>query len=84
MTKEQARKGARVEFVGPREELDTLGAMSGSALLGKQGTIVYGISEDIFCYPDNPEMDLVWVAFDEDRMPRRQVSLAWLDRVDSM
>ena len=81
MTKGDARKGLRVEFVGSREELSTLGAKSGSALLGKPGTIVYGISEDIFCYPDHPEMDLVWVAFDDDRLPRRQVSLAWLQKV---
>jgi hypothetical protein len=40
--------------------------------------IVYGISEDIFCYPDDPTDDLVWVAFDEDRMPKRQVSLSFL------
>ncbi len=51
----------------------------GRSLKGKTGTIVYGVSEDIFCYPDNPEMDMVWVAFDEDRLPMRQVSLAFLD-----
>ncbi len=81
MTNQDARKGVRVEFVGPRDELNPLGEQSGSALLGRRGTILYGISEDVFCYPDNSEMDLVWVAFDEDRMPRRQVFLAWLERV---
>ena len=80
MTKQIAKKGVRVEFVGPRGEMSALGEQAGSALLGKRGTIVYGISEDIFCYPDHPEMDLVWVAFDDDRLPRRQVSLAWLEK----
>ncbi len=52
MTKEDACKGVRVEFIGPRGEMSTLGEQAGSALLGKRGTIVYGISEDFFCYPD--------------------------------
>jgi hypothetical protein len=77
MTKHDARKGARVEFVGPKE-LSTLGGQAGSALLGKKGAIVYGISEDSFCYPENPQMNRVSAAFDEDRLPRRQASLDWL------
>jgi hypothetical protein len=75
MERSEARKGKRVVFVGG--EPSALGEL-GSALMGKEGTIVYGISEDIFCYPDDPTDDLVWVAFDEDRMPKRQVSLAFL------
>ena len=76
MQRPGARKGKRVVFVGG--EPSALGDV-GSALIGKMGTIVYGISEDIFCYPDDPTDDLVWVAFDEDRMPRRQVSLSFLE-----
>lgn len=76
MTRTEAANGRRVVFVGgPASGLGELG----SALLGKEGTIVYGISEDIFCYPDDPTDDMVWVAFDGDRLPRRQVSLAFLE-----
>ena len=75
MSRDDAAKGVRVRFEGG--EIGLLGEL-GSSLRGKTGTIVYGISEDVFCYPDSPEMDMVWVAFDEDRMPRRQVSLAFL------
>jgi hypothetical protein len=78
MTRTDAAKGRRVVFVGgPASGMGQLG----SALIGKEGTIVYGISEDIFCYPDDPTDDMVWVAFDADRLPRRQVSLSFLERV---
>lgn len=54
-----------------------------SALKGWRGTITYGISEDIFCYPDDPSDDMVWVAFDEaERFPKRQVSLSFLEDAD--
>jgi hypothetical protein len=75
MQRSEAIKGKRVVFVGG--ETSALGEL-GSSLMGKDGVIVYGISEDIFCYPDDPTDDLVWVAFDEDRMPKRQVSLSFL------
>jgi len=75
VSRNDAAKGVRVRFEGG--EIGLLAEL-GSALRGKSGTIVYGISEDIFCYPDNPEMDMVWVAFDEDRLTMRQVSLAFL------
>lgn len=78
MIRNDAAKGVRVRFAGG--EIGLLGEL-GRSLKGKAGTIVYGVSEDIFCYPDNPEMDMVWVAFDEDRLPMRQVSLAFLDPV---
>ncbi len=80
MTKAEMRKGVRVVFRGPGEELAPLFDDTGHKLVGAVGTIVYGISEDIWCYPDDPSSDMVWVAFDEDRMPRRQVSAAWLER----
>ena len=79
MTRDNVKKGLMVEFTGPQEGVATLGPDVGSAFKGKVGQIVYGISEDIFCYPDNPELDLVWVAFPGDKHPRRQVSLAWLE-----
>ncbi len=78
MIRDDAAKGVRVRFAGG--EIGLLGEL-GLSLKGKTDTIVYGVSEDIFCYPDNPEMDMVWVAFDEDRLPMRQVSLAFLDPV---
>jgi len=73
------KKGARVMFIGP-QGVAPLFEEAQHRLKGKSGTIVYGMSEDIWCYPDDPASDMVWVAFDEDRLPRRQVSTAWLER----
>ena len=81
MKREDAANGLRVEFVGLGASVSSLGDI-GSSFRGKAGTIVYGISEDIFCYPDELTDDMVWVAFDEDRLPRRQVSLSLLNRVE--
>jgi len=80
MEKSAVRKGVRVIFRGPEDEesITPLFNESGHKLVGRAGTIVYGISEDVWCYPDDSTSDMVWVAFDEDRMPRRQVSTAWL------
>ena len=77
MKREDAANGLRVEFVGLEGSASCLGDI-GSGFRGKSGTIVYGISEDIFCYPDETADDMVWVAFDGDHLPRRQVSLAFL------
>ncbi len=55
----------------------------GHQLTGKLGTLVYGISEDIWCHPDDPQRDSVSVAFDGDRMPRRQVAIAWLEEAEN-
>jgi hypothetical protein len=73
------KKGARVVFSGP-EGVAPLYEGEQHRFQGKAGTIVYGVSEDIWCYPDDPASDMVWVAFDGDRLPRRQVSAAWLER----
>jgi hypothetical protein len=82
MTREEVKNGTRVIFVGPPEgTVVTFFDAANHKLLGKFGTILYGRSEDIWVEPDNPESDLVWVQFDEDRFPRRQVSAAWLDRL---
>jgi hypothetical protein len=77
MTKAEIRKGVRVVFRGP-EGVAPLYDAERHKLAGAEGTVVYGISEDIWCYPDDPSSDMVWVAFDGDRLPRRQVSAAWL------
>ena len=79
MNKSNVRKGLRVVFTGPQNEIAPLFETASHKLLGMEGTVVYGISEDIFCYPDDPSSDMVWVAFDNDRMPRRQVSAGWLE-----
>ena len=78
MTKAEIKKGVRVVFRGP-EGLAPLYDSERHKLAGAEGTIVYGISEDIWCYPDDETSDMVWVAFDGDRLPRRQVSAAWLE-----
>jgi hypothetical protein len=81
MDKADIRKGLRVVFAGPSDGAAPLFDPSGHKLVGKPGIIVYGISEDIFCYPDDPNSDMVWVAFEGDRLPRRQVAAAWLEPV---
>ena len=82
MIREEVENGARVIFVGPPPEtIVTFFDRENHKLIGKHGTIVYGRSEDIWVDPDDPESDLVWVRFDDDRFPRRQVSAAWLDRL---
>jgi len=73
------RKGLRVVFHGPADGIAPLFDASNHKLIGCCGTIVYGISEDIRCYPDDPTSDMVWVAFEGDSMPRRQVSAAWIE-----
>jgi hypothetical protein len=82
MTRDQVRKGVRVVFRGPEGIAPAFDEAS-HKLVGKRGQIVYGISEDVFCYPDDPTCDMVWVAFKEDRLPRRQVSAAWLEPEES-
>ena len=81
MSKAEIRKGVRVVFRGPVDGAAPLFDAANHKLVGNAGTIVYGISEDVWCYPDDPSSDMVWVAFDGDRLPRRQVSSAWLERV---
>jgi hypothetical protein len=68
-----------VVFRGP-EGLAPLYEGEKHLLDGKTGTVVYGISEDIWCYPEDPSSDMLWVSFDNDRLPRRQVSAAWLEK----
>jgi hypothetical protein len=77
------RKGDRVVFVGPPDEQLQPAVISQPAehkLLGKIGTVMMGLSEDIRCHPDDPESDAIWIRFDDDKHPLRQVSCAWLVR----
>ena len=77
------RKGDRVVFVGPPDDQYQAAMISSPAehkLFGRIGTVMMGPSEDIRCYPDDPDSDLIWVRFDNDRHPLRQVSSAWLVR----
>ena len=70
-------------FVGPPNEQYQPAVISAPAehkLLGKIGTVMMGPSEDIRCQPDDPESDAIWVRFDNDQHPLRQVSSAWLVR----
>ncbi len=80
MNRAEIRKGVRVVFRGPGGLAPVYDAER-HKLAGAEGPVVYGISEDIWCYPDDPASDMVWVAFDGDRLPRRQVSAAWLENV---
>ena len=82
VTRDEVQNGMRVVFVGPPEgTVVTFFDRENNTLLGKFGTIRYGRSEDIWVDPDDAASDLVWVEFDDDRFPRRQVSAAWLDRL---
>jgi hypothetical protein len=82
MTKNDFRKGVRVVFRGPVEPVTPVFDASNHKLIGVTGTVVLGVSEDIWCYPDDPSSDMVWVAFDGDRLSKRQVSAAWLEQAD--
>ena len=77
------RKGDRVVFVGPPDDQYQAALMpppSEHKLLGKIGTVIMGPSEDIRCYPDDPNSDMIWIRFDNDKHPFRQVSCAWIVR----
>lgn len=83
MRRDEVKKGVRVVFRGPvGEVIAPLYEAEKHKLAGRLGRIVYGISEDVWCYPDDPTSDMVWVAFEDDRMPRRQVSAAWLEKAE--
>ncbi len=77
------RKGERVVFVGPPDDQYQPAVISSPTkhkLLGNIGTVMMGPSEDIRCYPDESDSDVIWVRFDNDKHPLRQVSSAWLVR----
>lgn len=77
--------GDRVVFVGPPDEEYQPGMIVGPdkhVLYGKTGQIRVGISEDIRVYPDKGSPDMVWVKFEGDKVPLRQISRSWLVRDD--
>ena len=79
------RNGDRVVFVGPPNEQfqpAVISPPSEHKLLGRVGTVMMGPSEDIRCDPDDSESDSIWVRFDNDKHPLRQVSSGWLVRED--
>ena len=53
MSRDEVKKGVRVVFTGPNEGVTPLFDVSSHKLVGRKGTIVYGISEDILCFPDD-------------------------------
>lgn len=79
MDREKIIKGEKVRFSGPKGAAPLAAEPSQHLLTDCVGQIVMGPSEDIWCYPDNPELDMVWVAFADDIRPIRQVSAAWLE-----
>lgn len=72
-------KGRSVRFVGVGGPAPLTAEPSQHLLTDCVGQIVTGPSEDVWCYPDSPELDMVWVAFADDIRPIRQVSAAWLE-----
>jgi hypothetical protein len=79
--KDEVFKGRKVRFVGAGGPAPLTAESSQHLLTDCIGQIVMGPSEDVWCYPDSPELDMVWVAFADDIRPLRQVSVAWLDSV---
>lgn len=81
MKRDEVIKGRTVRFVGPTGLSPVTAKPSKHLLTDCVGQIVMGPSEDVWCYPDDPDLDLVWVAFTDDTRPLRQVSAAWLAAV---
>jgi hypothetical protein len=77
--KKEVIKGTRVRFVGSGGPAPLTAEPSQHLLTDCGGEIVMGPSEDVWCYPDSPELDMVWVAFADDIRPICQVSAAWLE-----
>jgi|LakMenEpi03Aug12_release.lakeMendotaPanAssembly.Ray.scaffolds.fasta_scaffold361778_1 hypothetical protein len=72
-------EGKRVRFVGPSGVAPLTTDKERHLLTGCVGTIVIGVSNDVWCYPDDQSLDMVWVVFEDDIRPIRQVSFAWLE-----
>lgn len=81
MERSEVVKGRKVRFTGPGFSAPLTAEPSRHLLTDCVGQIVMGPSEDIWCYPDSPELDMVWVAFADDARPIRQVSATWLKPV---
>jgi hypothetical protein len=78
MKKSLVSKGKKVRFVPPASGGPMLSTEGEHLLSDCLGVIVLGANQDIWCYPDAKELDLVWVRFHDDIRPIRQVSAAWL------
>jgi hypothetical protein len=81
MERHEVIKGRIVRFVGPAGVASLTAGPAQHLLTDCVGQIVMGPSEDIWCYPDSPELDIVWVAFVDDIKPIRQVAAAWLEAI---
>lgn len=79
MDRKEIIKGKKVRFTGPAGVAPLTAEPSKHLLTDCIGQIVMGPSEDIWCYPDDPKLDMVWVTFTDDIRPIRQVSAAWLE-----
>jgi hypothetical protein len=69
-----------VYFVGPPKDMmvPMMSDVSEHKLYKKRGRIAIGISEDIRCYPDEPNDTMYWVRFEDDSIDLRQVDGNWL------
>ena len=74
-----------VVFVGPPPDSEQFMMISNPMrhkLYLKKGRVARWISEDIYCYPDEPkDSDLarmIWVKFEDDDKEVRQVDKDWL------
>jgi hypothetical protein len=79
------RIGDRVVFVGPpadHEQPSMISRASEHVLYRRSGRIAYGPSESLRCYPEesvNSDLGrMVWVEFEGDTRPIRQVDALWL------
>lgn len=72
-------KGRSVRFVGAGGAAPLTAEPSQHLLTDCVGQIIMRPSKEVWCYPDSPELDLVWVAFADDIRPIRQVSAAWIE-----
>jgi len=79
MVRHQVTKGRKVRFAGPDGVAPLTAEPSKHLLTDRVGQIVMEPSEDIWCYPGDPNLDMVWVTFTDDIKPNRQVSAAWLE-----
>ena len=84
MSRDEIVKGVRVVFRGPKEGITPLFDPSSHKLVGKIGTVVYGISEDIWCYPDDPASDLESVEIRVVGREKNRIRLQHLHHRDSL
>jgi hypothetical protein len=81
MRKSDIALGMVVRFRPPAGLQPLLADASRHLLSGCIGSIVSGPNGVIWCFPEDDVLDLVWVRFDDDIRPIRQVTAAWLEEV---